>query len=282
MMKVNTFIVGAPKAGTTSLHYYLCQHRDVCMSSVKEPNFFSFEEVSTLYYNAIAISSTSAYHQLFDNQKKIMGEASVSYLFYKDVPKRIYDYNPNAKIIIVLRNPVERAISHYLMDHRLGLCPHSMNDIFNNREKWPIYFQQFLELGLYFNQVKRYLDTFSKEQVHIVFYDDFKQGIEDIMVDLFQFLDLDNTLIDYTVQNPFMSSSNPVISFLYKISWIRKGVKKMMPQNHLKRIKSRFFSSHDKPHFTNEILDQLNTFYRADILDLELLLNTDLSRWKQE
>ena len=69
-MKVNTFIVGAPKAGTTSLHYYLNQHADVSMSSVKEPNFFSSKEVESLFYNSKCIDDSNDYHGLFTKEKR--------------------------------------------------------------------------------------------------------------------------------------------------------------------------------------------------------------------
>lgn len=279
-MKANTFIVGAPKAGTTSLHYYLSQHEEVCMSSIKEPNFFSFQEVSSLYYKAPSISNSIKYQHLFEEDKKIMGEASVSYLFYESVPQRIYDFNPNAKIIIVLRDPVERAISHFLMDRRLGYCSHSLETILNNKEKHPLYFQQFLELGLYYNQVKRYLDTFGKEQVHILFYAEFKTNLDQQMTSLFQFLNLQATDIDYSVKNPFLSSNHRLISYLYKYSWIRKTVKTIVPKQGLKTIKNRFFSSKEKPPFSTSLLNKMKDFYRPDISQLETLLNIDLSPWK--
>lgn len=279
-MKANTFIVGAPKAGTTSLHYYLSQHEEVCMSSIKEPNFFSFQEVSSLYYKAPSISNSIKYQHLFEEDKKIMGEASVSYLFYEGVPQRIYDFNPNAKIIIVLRDPVERAISHFLMDRRLGYCSYSLETILNNKEKHPLYFQQFLELGLYYNQVKRYLDTFGKEQVHILFYADFKTNLDQQMTSLFQFLNLQATDIDYAVKNPFLSSNHRLISYLYKYRWIRKTIKSIVPKQGIKSIKNRFFSSKEKPPFSTSLLNKMKDFYRHDISQLETLLNIDLSLWK--
>ena len=139
-MKVNTFIVGAPKAGTSSLHFYLNQHPEICMSSVKEPNFFSAKEVENLYYNSQIVSSTKDYNSLFESDVKIKGESSVSYLYYKEVAKRIYEYNAKAKIIIMLRKPVDRLFSHYLMDKRLGLCSVSLQEIYDNRVVQPFVF----------------------------------------------------------------------------------------------------------------------------------------------
>ena len=281
-MKANTFIVGAPKAGTTSLHYYLSQHEDVCMSTIKEPNYFSFEEVSSLFYNATSVSDSKAYHKLFKEEKKIIGEASVSYLFYENIPNRILEYNPKANIIIMLRNPHDRAISHYLMDYRLGFCSLSLEDILNNRHAYPLFFQQYLELGLYYQSVKRYLDTFGDEQVHILYYTDFKNDIKDLMKGVFQFLKIENTSLDYSVQNSFLSSDYAFVSYLYRLSWVRKGLKSLIPQNYVKSVKNRLFSKTDKPNFSDSLLSQINAFYQSDISQLESLLNVDLSQWKKD
>ena len=175
-MKVRIFIVGAPKAGTTSLHYYLNEHPEILMSSVKEPDFFLEKEIDDLglYYGTTRIETSDKYHNLFSDKKdeEIFGESSVSYLYYPEVPKRIKEYNTEAKIIIMLRNPVDRAFSHYLMDFKLGLLSDKFEDVFNKKEG--LKFQQYFLLGNYYEQVKRYFDKFSKENVHIIWYSDFK------------------------------------------------------------------------------------------------------------
>jgi hypothetical protein len=280
-MKVNTFIVGTPKAGTTSLHHYLDQHADVCMSSVKEPNYFSSNEVSTLFYNSLCVGNSEDYQKIFPNQKsKITGEASVSYLFYEDVPKRIHDYNSEAKIIIMLRHPIERAFSHYLMDCRLGFCSENLEDIIANPQKFPQYFQQYLELGNYCPQLKRYIDTFGREQVMIIFYEDFKADAQKVMTSLFSFLRINQQVVDLSIQNPFLAPSNSIISLLYKINWVRKGVKMILPLTLLSSIKVRFFSKKDKPKLLNMTEQKLRDYYKEDVLQLEKLLNIDLTRWK--
>ena len=135
-MKVDFFIVGAPKAGTTSLHHYLNEHPEIEMSTQKEADFFSDESLQKqgLYYGKNRIDTLEKYHNLFPSiQEKKYGEASVSYLFYEDVPKKIKEYNSNGKIIIMLRNPVERAFSHYLMDYRLGLIIPPLEEFFERK-----------------------------------------------------------------------------------------------------------------------------------------------------
>ena len=132
-MKVDFFIVGAPKSGTTSLYHYLASHPDIFMSSKKEPNYFSKSEIKQqeLYYPIDELDSFSDYKILFSGSKEgqILGESSVSYLFYPEVASKLHEHNSSAKIIILLRNPIERAFSHYLMDFRLGLVNESFESI---------------------------------------------------------------------------------------------------------------------------------------------------------
>ncbi|MGC6490594.1 MAG: sulfotransferase domain-containing protein [Flavobacteriales bacterium] len=279
-MKVNTFIVGAPKAGTTSLHHYLNQHTQVSMSSIKEPDFFSCREVSSLFYNSKSIQNSKDYEKLFDETKPILGEASVSYLFYQDVPKRIKDYNKDAKIIIMLRQPIERAFSHYLMDSRLGYCHLEFDHIFKCQEKYPQFFQQYFELGLYHDQVKRYITAFGKENVKILFYDDFKKDTSLVMKEVFDFLNVDNLSLNYSIQNPFVLPSNTLVAFLYKFDWLRKSFNIIFTKQNIKRIKKLVFSKKEKPKVSEHMSTVLKDYYLEDIGKLESLLKTDLSHWK--
>jgi hypothetical protein len=108
------FIIGAPKAGTTSLHNYLSEHPQIQMSSVKEPNFFAphLDPV----HEPRRIASLDRYEELFDTSVAVRGEASTPYSEYplrQGVPERIREKVPDAKFIYVVRDPVERTISHY-------------------------------------------------------------------------------------------------------------------------------------------------------------------------
>src|ERR1700733_8619605 len=127
---VNLFIVGAAKCGTTSLYEYLNQHPEIYMCPVKEPHFFSnkVENLNKdLYrapepgkkYHTKVIKDIDVYTSLFDDGAayKIRGEASPSYLWDSDVAQKLYQYNPNAKIIIILRDPIDRLVSAYQMDY---------------------------------------------------------------------------------------------------------------------------------------------------------------------
>ncbi len=284
-MKVGIFIVGAPKAGTTSLHYYLNEHPEILMSSVKEPDFFSDKEIvdQGLYYGTTRINTSQKYHNLFQEKKdaKIFGESSVSYLFYPEVPKRIKEYNTDAKIIIMLRNPVDRAFSHYLMDFRLGLLSDEFEDVFNKKEG--LKFQQYFLLGNYYSQVKRYYAEFSKENVHIIWYSDFKKDAEKEIQKVFKFIgiDLDYKVNFETVHNSFSMPKNKIIRKIYSVIWLRKLLSFLLPSTFVRFTKSTLFKKRIKPKITTESSKTFTEYYLDDICKLEELLSINLSEWKK-
>ncbi|MBT5353961.1 MAG: sulfotransferase [Flavobacteriales bacterium] len=284
-MKVRIFIVGAPKAGTTSLHYYLNEHPEILMSSVKEPDFFLEKEIDDigLYYGTTRIETSDKYHNLFSDKKdeEIFGESSVSYLYYPEVPKRIKEYNTEAKIIIMLRNPVDRAFSHYLMDFKLGLLSDKFEDVFNKKEG--LKFQQYFLLGNYYEQVKRYLDEFTKENVHIIWYSDFKKDAEQEVKKAFEFIDVDSAYkVNFkTVHNSFFMPKGKIIRKIYSIVWLRKLLLFLFPFTLITFIKSTLFTKGKKPKITNESRKIFTEYYLNDICKLEELLSINLSEWKK-
>ena len=280
-MKVNTFIVGAPKAGTSSLHFYLNQHPEICMSSVKEPNFFSAKEVENLYYNSQIVSSTKDYNSLFESDVKIKGESSVSYLYYKEVAKRIYEYNAKAKIIIMLRKPVERLFSHYLMDKRLGICSVSLQEIYDNRVVHSLFFQQFFSLGNYSEQIKKYQEFFDTSQVLILFYDDLKSDTASEIDKVFSFLGVEKKEVDLQVKNQMLVTNNLLFSALYKYRFVRKFLRFVFPSSLVKVIIKTFFNSKNKDKLSLSELKMISNYYEDEISNLEVLINKDLSAWKK-
>lgn len=281
-MKVNTFIVGAPKAGTTSLYFYLQQHPDVCMSEIKEPNYFTAQDVVKLYYNVSPVSSEDWYHSIFaEPTRRVVGEGSVSYLFYPEVAQKIYEYNPEARILIILRNPVQRAFSHYLMDCRLGLCDISFEKIVENPLKYPHFYQQFISLGKYHQQIKRYIDVFGQNQVKVMFYDDLKADSSQFVDQVFSFLSLTSVDINMVVKNKFKQPSNTIIVKLYQFKWLRTFLNIFFPKKLLFMIKSVLFKESKKPTLDPAIKRKLSDIYKKDIAELSKLLSKDLSAWQR-
>jgi hypothetical protein len=287
-MKVDFFIVGAPKSGTTSLYHYLDQHSDINMSIVKEPNYFSAEELKRqdLYYKSKIISTIDEYDKLFKNQKgnQLLGEASVSYLFYPDVAGKIKLYNPNAKIIILLRDPIERAYSHHNMDRRLGYVKDDLSNIINDSSvmNHSLYYQQYIQLGQYYTQVKNYIDVFGRDNVCVMLYDDLKENNKDLTDKVISFLKLkEYDGIDYNIPyNSSKSSDFKIINFLYKLSFLRRLVLMILPVSLVDHLENKFFKSKEIV-MSQDLESQLYDLYCDEILLLEKMLNVDLSLWKR-
>jgi len=287
-MLVDFFIVGAPKAGTTSLFYYLNKNKGICMSSIKEPNFFSSQDlkIQKIYYDSLILDNLKEYERIFTpkNKQQIIGEASVSYLFYPNVANRIFDYNPRSKIIIILRDPVERAFSHYSMDLRLGHVKQSLDELFdlglNNKDN--LFFQQYILLGQYYEQVNRYIEVFGRENICVKFYDELKLDASSFYSDILKFLHQENDHnIDFN--QPFNKSklpSNKFIKWLYSWPIIRKISLIFLPLSVIEFININFFKENNNI-ITNDLKSKLHSFFLEDIEKLEKLLSKDLKSWKK-
>lgn len=287
-MLPNFIIVGAPKAGTTSLYHYLSEHPQVFMSEPKEVNFFSKAEIEAqgLYYQDFKVKDLSGYEKLFDGSldKKAIGEGSVSYLFYPKTPRKIKDAIPDVKIIILLRNPLERGYSHYLMDFRLGLVNLTYDEIVFKRKKHKnldLYYQQYVELGLYYEQVKRYLEIFGKTQVKIYFQEKLRTDSDKVIQDLYEYLEIDKSFLPNMSQehNAYSMPKNSLIQKVYSSHTIRRILSKIFPSSAKERLLTAFFERVKKPELTPETKKHLLSIYEPDIKNLEGLLNCDLSRW---
>jgi len=160
----NFFIVGASKSGATSVYSYLEKIPEIFMSSIKEPHYF---HNNYFRLEAKNIANKNEYLKLFNSvtSEKAIGEASTSYLQDIDSAKLIHDQIPNAKIIIILRDPCQRAFSGYLMFKEEGKTKKSFNELITTE-------QRFLESGLYCSQVKQYLDIFGKDRVKILIFEE--------------------------------------------------------------------------------------------------------------
>ena len=269
-MNPNFFIVGAPKAGTTSIHEYLKNHVQVFMSKEKEINFFSSDEILNqgLYYKNEVCSELTKYLSFFSKAVnfKIIGESSVSYLFYKNTAEKIYQFNPNAKILIILRNPIDRAFSHYLMDKRLGYTNSDFSSIIRNENKeknQPLLFQQHVLVGKYHCQVKRYIDLFGKN-VLLMDYSELISSSEYFIRKICDFLEIkydDKIILKKSNRH---IHANQIIMFLYKINYLRKIIKFCFSIFSKEKLVNLFFSK-SKPNICKQDYDFLKSYYKGDM-----------------
>ena len=287
-MKVDFFIVGAPKAGTTSLYHYFNEHPEIEMSTKKEPDYFSDEAINQqgMYYGEHRIDTLEKYEALFpdDATDKKLGEASVSYLFYPNVAGDIYKYNPDAKIIIMLRNPVDRAFSHYLMDYRLGLVSDSFEDIVTKQSssgKATLCCQQYIEISAYAQQIKRYFEVFDTANILVIDYAEFKKNAQGIVKKGYDFLEVDNAFVaDVNKKhNTYTMPNNEAIRKVYSLAYLRKALNILLPKLLTKKIRALFFKTDKKPTLSNPTRTQLKTFFKNDVAELSKILATDFSKW---
>ena len=286
-MKVDFFIVGAPKSGTTSLYHYLSEHPQVEMSSQKEPDYFSDKAINEqgMYYTKNRVNSLAKYESLFVQKESVVyGEASVSYLFYENVPEDIKKYNPNAKIIIMLRNPIERAFSHYLMDYRLGLISDSFENVLAKISKHKnahLFYQQYIEVSKYSKQIQRYLDFFEKDSILFIDYEDLKINVSKTVDQVYNFLHISTEFAAdiNTKHNTFTMPKNKVIRLIYSFVFLRKILTFLFPTYLVKNIRVLLFKSDKKPELLKETRSLLSIIFNDDIKKMEEVLAKNYSKW---
>lgn len=259
------------------------------MSPVKEPNYFCYQDTlaQNLYHKEKGIGDWEKYVQLFagaNGSYKAVGEASVAYLFYPSVPQRIRQKIPHARIIISLRNPVERALSHYFMEYKLGYVNVPLADVVfrkTRHKRAALWYQQYVELGLYYQQVKRYLETFPSEQVKIFIYEEWVEQVHEGLLELYRFLHLSPSYLPDPNErhNPFSLPRNKVMHVLYGQKVLRQMARTLMPAGAVSRVKRWVLTSKRMPEVGQEVLDELQRIYRDDVAMLEKLLQKNLSVW---
>ena len=179
-MKVNFIILGAMKCGTTSLATILREHPDIVFSSPKEPQFFSRTDEWR--------ENLDEYHAHFERENDVLyGEGSTTYTKYPnenlEIWKDIYDYNPDMKFIYVIRDPVDRAISHYMHLYTRRVYTDSI-------EKCIINYPKIIRTGCYFTQIKPFVELFGKDNVLIVRFNKLIYETEEVLGDISGLLDL--------------------------------------------------------------------------------------------
>lgn len=293
-------IVGAAKSGTSSLHNYIKEHPEIYMSSPKEPKFITstFMEFpmngpgDDLIEKHLITKSFEDYKTLFSGitTEKKCGESSAETLYYyeKSIPKIKQYFVDEPKIIVILRNPVERAYSaytHLIRDLRENLNFKDALDaeeqrIKNNYE----YMWYYKDVGLYYDQVKAYLENF--DNVKIYLFDDLKSAPETLLESLFTFLGVDKTFLPNNLKEKYNVSGVPKYYFLQnflKNKNVTKGILKLIIPNTLRRkIVSRIDKSTlQRIPMNAEDREYLINYYKDDINKLQKLINRDLSDWMQ-
>ena len=193
--KVDFLICGTQKGGTSALDAYLRDHPEICMADKKEVHFFDNEK-----YFKTNNPNYSIYHSWFNPKAshKLLGEATPIYMYWRNGPQRIWDYNPRMKLIIILRNPIDRAYSHWNMENskdldRLPFLEAIQREQERSREALPYQHRvySYIDRGFYLEQLRRIWRYFPKEHVFIIKNEDLRNQPHTILGELCDFLGIE-------------------------------------------------------------------------------------------
>ncbi len=200
--KIEFLIIGAQKSGTSALDHYLRQHHEIEMAKKKELHFFDNE----LIFSEKSISYSKLEEQFnIPLQSKILGETTPIYIYWESSCKRIWEYNPSMKLIAIIRNPIERAFSHWNMEFNRNAETENFNYCIKNekyRTKEALPFQHrvysYVDRGFYSEQIRRFRRYFNEEQLLFIKYDDFKKNQENELNKIFNFLGVNPDRFSFT------------------------------------------------------------------------------------
>lgn len=312
-MEPNFFIVGAPKAGTTSLCHYLDQHPQIYMSPIKEPSYFASElrpenfhprfqpmmfreRENVRQYLAGPMTEKrfggpvvdwQDYLRLFQKAREgqAIGEGSASYLWSPTAAANIAARIPGAKIVMILRDPAERAYSQYLQVVSDGLVRHSFGEQLRLSMKAEggafDVLNPLLEFGLYSEQVRRYLNAFPPENVKIYLYEDYRQNPVGTLSDLFGFLSVDSGFQPDRTRR-LMEPHVPrfvAMAYFFKRYGLWQQARRWSPPFLTRRFRAVAFRKRARLALTAEDRQTLREYYRVDVVRLSKLLERNLDAW---
>lgn len=289
----NFLIVGAAKCGTTSLYQYLYQHPEIFMPKWKELSYFIGDPYGPLH----RAKKQKFYYRVFSNASgyTAVGEASTSYLFDKSAPELIKEHLGSIRIIILLRNPVHMAYSLY--NHQVRKEGETLNTfetaLENENQRFnDIRFRQtcygwhanyyYFHRGLYFKQVKRYLDTFGKQNVKIILFENLTGNPIQTIRKICRFLEVDDTFTpEIKIHNPG-GGILKIPQFWEDAGLFQKTISFVLSKNMLKKMPHliRNIGRRVPGQINPETAGMLGKKFYEDICRLEELIDRDLSGWK--
>jgi hypothetical protein len=268
----NFLIIGAAKAGTTSLYHYLRQHPDVYLSPVKEPRYYWLEGLTE---GNVQVRTREAYEKLFAGRRneRAIGEASPQYLNSPTAPDRIAADLPDVKLIVSLRNPAERAYSSY------------MGRIRGATETRPIERalcrgSHHVEASFYHPQLSRFFSRFPRNRIKVILFDDLLVDARAVVRDLFEWLEVADFDVDVsTLHNQGgVPRSVPInTAFLKTMRFLRGLVPTLYEFNVTERLQRPFLRKAGP--MPMELRRQLLELYRDDVLRTGELIGKDLVHW---
>jgi hypothetical protein len=296
----NFLVIGAAKAGTTAIWHYLNQHPQIYMSAHKEPRFFALcgrpvdfcgpGDMTRFRF----VTDFDEYERLFDgvDRETAIGEASPWYFYVPSAAPAIKERLPDVKLVVILREPVERAFSNYLHAVAEGLEPlRTFREAMEAEEEriqagWSPRFH-YKQKGFYHRQLSHYLKYFDREQLRIYLYDDFVEDPAGLLEDLFAFLGVDAGFeVDVTQRHNVsrLPRSGALARILREGNFLTRTVGHLIPGAFRGKFREKIaaFNEIPRPVLSSEDRSRFSREYREDVLHLEELIGKSLNRWSSE
>ena len=292
----NFFLVGAPKSGTTALYRYLRAHPDVWMPDEKEPHYFAPDLASSKF-----ITDREEYLALFSEAGDAarVGEASVYYLYSCRAAAEIRSFEPRARIIVMLRNPIDMIHSLHSQAFYSGYEDLdsfeealAAEDARRQGQRLPAhgYFPQGLlyrSIGRYTEQVRRFIDAFGRDQVHVIFYDDFERAPGEAYRACLEFLQVDPDFrVDFARVNANKRVRSATLQRLAAGNRDLRRVARLAFPGLYSRAHRLFYRLNtvmtERPPLESTLRARLSSEFRDDVCALGQLLGRDLSAWMPE
>ncbi len=290
-------VIGAARAGTTALHTYLRQHPQIFMPDLKEPNFFAFagEELNCRgpgadYINN-SITDARSYRALFAPAPAgaIRGEASPLYLHADKAAERIAAWRADMRLVVILRNPVDQAFSHFLYATKQAIEPEEdfVRALALEEERLAAGWQPlfgYSRFPRYAQQLQRFLDRFPRDRIFIRLYEDFREDPQGLMRDLFAFLGADPGFAPDMSRKPNaggVPKNRALQDFLMKPNPVTRAIGLVVPQKLRWEIRDRIAAlnttrQQEMPAAARDILKER---LGDDIRRLEAMIGRDLGHW---
>lgn len=302
-MKLPDFLViGAAKSGTVSLYHYLQQHPQIYMSPQNEPNYWALagadfathfqgpgdRQAVKQYY----VTDRAAYARLFAQAapEQCAGEVSPVYLYSARAAHQIQAHLPQSKLVAILRQPADRAYSHYRHFRQAGLEPLADFALAVEAEPvriaqgWgPIPMWHYVQMGFYAAQLQRYFELFGREQIGVWLYEQWLSDPLELLQSIFAFLGVDDGFVpDMSVRHNWndQPQNTELLSLMTGHERLKCWLKRWLPTAVRHRLRDPLQHRHSPaPPFDPALRQKLIQLYRSDIEQLQKLIDRDLSHW---
>jgi len=303
--KPNLFLAGQPRCGTSALHNFLDQHPEIFMSPAKEPHHFCKDiiEESDAFYKSrkyyLKYRNDSDYLALFKGavNEKIIGESTANYLYSEVSAEEIYKFNPDAKIVMILREPVSFLYSWYgYLLSRLQEDAESFEKALQLEQKRKtgenipqtieapsrLYYSERIK---YKQHLERFFRLFDNSRIKVIIYEDFKRNNQKVYKNILEFLNVDSNFTpDFSIINKRKNARHPKLNRLLLNPFLTKILLTIVPVRLRAKIKQLLnkilFSGKPKGEINPQLRKKLMMQYKPQVVEISSLLNIDLvKKW---